>query len=97
MSSVAALRMAGGIAVWALHFTVVYGATALACAREAVDSRWIVIAATVVALVACAMLFAHAWPRRRRFHDWLTAAVAAISMLAIAWEGIASLVAGVCR
>ena len=49
----AALRISLGVVLWALHFTVIYGFTALACARGfGASVPWFVGGATVVAAAA---------------------------------------------
>lgn len=84
-----ALWIAAGVAVWALHFAVAYGFTALACARGWEGAVWpVVVAATVVSLAA---LGAMAWrlrPRLPQFEAWLALAVAGLAAIAIAYETV---------
>ncbi|MGQ0544621.1 MAG: hypothetical protein ACT4P3_04710 [Betaproteobacteria bacterium] len=86
----AALRISLGVAVWALHFALVYGFTALACARGfGAAAPWVVGAATLVAAAAAiAIILAYL---SREFIGWMTASVAALALVAIAWEGLAAL------
>lgn len=91
----AALRIMLGILVWALHFTIIYGYTALACARGlGASAPWVVGAATVVAAAAAiAIIATHL---SAEFTRWMTASVAALALLAIVWEGLSPLWAPPC-
>lgn len=82
-----ALRMSSGVIVWALHFTVIYGYTALACARGfAGAAPWVVGAASVLAaLVALVIILKNL---DREFTRWISAAIAAAAFIAILWEGL---------
>jgi hypothetical protein len=78
-----------GVAVWAAHFTVVYGFTALACARQVTAPiPWVVGVATVVAAAAAAAIAVAGLRRRDRFEPWLGATVAGAAFIAIVWEGL---------
>lgn len=90
-----ALRIGAGAVVWALHFAFVYGATAYACARG-LDVRAAIVAATLLALAAAAFVFLRAWPGAAAFPRWLSAGLAAATMLAVAWEAIAMLLSPAC-
>ena len=82
-----ALWIAAGIGVWALHFTVVYAATAIACARAAPHVvPWSIALATVLALALAGGIVANRSRRRSDFIDWMAAGTAAFAMLAILWE-----------
>jgi hypothetical protein len=85
-----ALRMSSGVLVWAAHFTVVYGFTALACARGFGGAApWVVGVATLVAAAAAVLvLLTHL---SQEFTRWITAALAAAALLAILWEGLPAL------
>ena len=91
----ALLRMASGVLVWALHFGVIYGATGLACARglgEAVP--WTIGVATLVAATAAGVIIlTHL---SHEFARWMTAALAAVALVAIVWEGLAVLTVPAC-
>jgi uncharacterized membrane protein YoaK (UPF0700 family) len=91
-----ALWISSGPLVWALHFTALYGFAALACARGfAQVLPWVVAAATLVAgALAGALVLRHA--RRGDFIDWLTAALAAFALLAIAWQAVPAFVVPSC-
>lgn len=85
----AALQISSGVIVWALHFTAVYGYTALACARGFGGISWFVGAMTVVAgLLTLAIIVKNL---DREFVRWISAAVAGAALVAIAWEGLTPL------
>ena len=91
------LRMSSGVIVWALHFAVVYGVTALACARgNARLVPWVVGVATLLGVGFTAAIIARSYPRRDDFAHWMAAAVAGVAMLAMVWEAIAAFVARSC-
>ena len=91
----AALRMALGVMVWAAHFALVYGFTALACARGfASAAPWVVGAATLVAaLAALAIIATNA---SSEFTRWMTAAIASLALVAVVWEGIPAFIVPTC-
>ena len=93
-----ALRISSGILVWGAHFAVLYGFTALACARGFPGAiPWVAGAATVVALGAAAFVLAISIPHRARFVPWLSGAIAAVAAVAIAFEGLALAMVPACR
>jgi len=82
-----ALWIPAGIVLWAVHFTFLYGFTALACARGFAEALpWVAGLASLLAAVAALALIVFGWRRRQGFHGWMTAGVAAFALLAIAWE-----------
>lgn len=91
-----ALRMFAGVIVWAAHFTVIYGFTAVACALGLGETRWpwlsLTVFIVVTTVIALAALLVFAWTakraRPRSFENWMGAAVAALAALAIVWEGL---------
>jgi hypothetical protein len=90
-------RVSAGIGLWAVHFGVLYGSTALACARGyaslgAQVGAW----ATLVAAGLAAAIVLREWPRRERFESWLAVTIAALAFLAIVFEGVALLLAPQC-
>ena len=91
----AALRIPLGIVVWALHFTLVYGFTALACARGfGAAAPWVVGAATLIAAAAAlAIIVTHL---ASEFIRWMTAALAGFALVAIVWEGLSALMVPAC-
>jgi uncharacterized membrane protein YhaH (DUF805 family) len=86
-----------GLLVWAAHFLVVYGATAVLCARGAATSAPLIITAATIAAVAALVVLLALGERRRRGIDSsgrrLLASMAmfgsAIALLAILWEAAA--------
>jgi hypothetical protein len=85
------LRMSSGAIVWALHFTVIYGFTALACARGfGASAAWVVGVATLLAAAAAGLLILWNW--KGEFTRWMTAAVAGAALVAILWEGMTAFV-----
>ena len=91
-----ALRIAHGPLLWALHFTLVYGFTALACARgfaNTVPSA--VAAATLVAGVLAAVVILRN-AKGNDFIDWLAAALGGFALLAIVWEAIPAFMVPAC-
>jgi hypothetical protein len=89
------MRIALPVAVWALHFGAIYGFTGLACARgweRAVP--WTAGGATLVAAaVALFLLLKNLSPD---FQRWLAAALAAVALVAILFEGFPVLVLPAC-
>ena len=91
-----ALRMCAGAIVWAIHFAVIYGYGGIACALGFGDVRLpgatvaaVTIAATAIALAATLVVAILAMrAKTRAFEDWMTAGIAALAALAIAWEGL---------
>ena len=91
-----ALRICSGIIVWAVHFAVIYGYAALACALGLGELRLpgatvalVVIAATVIALAATLAIVVLAMrAKTSAFEHWMTAGVAALAAVAILWEGL---------
>ena len=88
--------MFSGVIIWAVHFGLIYGYTALACARGFADTKWlglsvvtaVIVAATVLAIGAT---LAFVVPAMRAglgsFENWMTAGIGAFALLAIVWEG----------
>ena len=98
MSVSAPVRIAAVLIVWALHFMLLYGGTALACARGRGDLVPAIIGtATIGGLVPAAALLAISYPHREHFLHWLATTTAAFVLLSIAWEALASLLAPACR
>ena len=92
------LRVAAAVAVWAVHFTALYASTALACARGRSEIVPMLVVVTTLAGIALAgAIVAGSYRHRERFEHWLAAAVAALVVLAMAWEALASLIAPACR
>ncbi|CAI08698.1 hypothetical protein [Aromatoleum aromaticum] len=91
------LRLSAGVIVWALHFSVIYGLTALACARGAPQAvPWVIGIATVVASGACVAIIARELGRGAGFEPWLTAGLTVLALLAILWETLPVLMVPPC-
>ena len=92
------MRMSWGAIVWAVHFGLLYGVTSIACARGPGGVvPWIAGGLTIAALVAAVAIVAVALPDRARFESWMTAAIAGIAAIAIAFEGLAVVMVPACR
>jgi len=90
--------MSWGAIAWAVHFGLLYGVTSLACARGLGGVvPWIAGAVTIAALLASGAIVAIALPDRARFASWMTAAIAGIAAIAIAFEGLAVVMVPTCR
>jgi hypothetical protein len=83
----AALRLSSGVIVWALHFTAIYGFTALACARGFGGTAPLAvgIATAVAAALAIVLIFINF---SGEFVRWMSAALATAALVAIVWEGL---------
>lgn len=92
-----ALWIVSGIAVWALHFTVIYGLTALACARGYAHAiPWIVALASLAAAVLSAGIIVKGYRGSPAFIEWMTAGIAALALIAIVYETTAGLLSPTC-
>lgn len=89
-SAAAALwRMTGGLWVWALHFAVVYGSTALACARGVPGAAPVIaITATALAVAVLLWLLRAAWRQWGGFEAAFGAGMAGFALLAVVWEAM---------
>ena len=87
-----------GAVIWAVHFTVIYGLTSVACARG-LDARvvplTVVVATGVAALAAGAVMVRALRPvapagneAPADFIRWITAAVAGLALAAILLEAV---------
>lgn len=82
-----ALWIASGVIIWALHFTVLYGFTALACGRGFAGALpWVAGGATLAAVAALALVVHRGLPRRAGFNAWMTLAVALLSLVAVLYQ-----------
>lgn len=100
-----ALRASGGVMLWALHFLVIYGFTALACARGfhqrdwlgAGPITWVVLGATVVTATGMIWLMRRLWLATPRvFVDWLGAALTALALVGVLYEALPVLLVKPC-
>ena len=103
--TVSTLRISSGVIIWTLHFLTIYGFVALVCARELSGLRWLGIgvaplAIGVATLIAAAALIAMIVSAMRRgassFTEWMTAALAALGLIAVVWESLAVLMVPTC-
>jgi hypothetical protein len=89
------LRVAYGPLIWLVHFGILYGFNALACARGFPGAvPWVVAAATLILAVPVGLLVLG--KRKGQFVDWLSAALAALSLLAILWQALPALMVSPC-
>jgi len=110
------LFMIGGLLVWAVHFTIIDGFTAVACANGFAASRvlglgvvpFVIGAATLLALATTGLVLQNALsgpvpPRSTRYGEatehflqYTAANIAALSLVAIAWNALSVLVIAPC-
>lgn len=92
-----ALWIAAGAIVWALHFTIIYGYTALACARGMSHTvPWVAGATTLVAVALAIAIIVKGYTNKSEFIDWMTATVAALALGAIVMETFGLLLVPAC-
>jgi hypothetical protein len=84
-----ALRMSAGVIVWALHFTTVYGFTALACARGFAGAvPWVAGAASLIAVAAMLLIIARNLSSRGDFERWMAFSIAGLALVGIVFETV---------
>ena len=83
----AVLRISAGVLVWGLHFTAMYGFTALACARgwTAAVVPGVLLTTGIAVLLTAAVIMA-GLRRRREFESWLGAWIGGFALIAILYE-----------
>lgn len=92
-----ALAMSSAIAVWAAHFTALYGFTAFACARGLAGAvPWVGGGATLAALAAMAFIIVRAAPRRAEFTAWMTLGIAALSLVGVIYQAVPFFIVPIC-
>jgi hypothetical protein len=78
------------IAIWAAHFTLVYGFTALACARSfATLVPWMVVPVSIAAVAGIGVLAMRRPIRTARslnFADSIAGGLGALAIIAVVWE-----------
>jgi hypothetical protein len=83
-------RMLAAVAIWAAHFGVVYGVTALACPKGLADAvAWSAGVATLLAAIALLGLIVVPAVRGRHpfgLAEWTAAVVGAVALGAILWQ-----------
>ena len=103
------LFMLSGPIIWAVHFLFVYTVNGIHCARPAMDGvwmglpapLWIIVAASLLALLAMAAIFLRLRSRMPRtacpgFIPWLAGALSLLSAVAIVWETLPVLLVPAC-
>lgn len=92
------LWMTGGLVVWAIQFSALYGLSSLAdVAATADDLRWRLagLGLTLFGVVACSLLLWMALRRRRAsglFADDIAALSAGLGLVAVAWQGFPTVI-----
>jgi hypothetical protein len=85
------------VIVWALHFTAIYGTTALACARGVPGAAPVGVAlATALAAVLLVFIIVRGVRRRAEFEGWVSAALGAFALVAVVWEALPALIVEAC-
>ena len=90
--------MAAGALTWAVHFTLIYGITALACARGV--PRAVPWAIAIAGALAVAVTFAVLQRSRRERHTfvgWMTAVSAGLALVAVVYESLPVVFLPVCQ
>jgi len=111
-SKAATWRLCLAPLIWAAHFLAIYAFTALACARKGTGGwfdlasvPWFIGGATLLAAAILLVTIAVAIRAGRRdtsstgastFVHWLTAAIAALVLLAVVWETLPLIWVPVC-
>jgi hypothetical protein len=103
------LLMLAGPIIWAGHYLFIYAVNGVACARPALHaawagvpvSSWIIIAASVAALVAMGLIYLRLRTRMPQLADpgflpWLAGALSLLSAVAVVWETIPALLVPAC-
>jgi hypothetical protein len=102
------LLLFAGPIVWAVHFLGIYALTGIACARPGVAAGWLGLAwegwAIVLAGITAAAVLALTLLLRSRsgdaqnrgFVQWTSRALAALAVLAIAWETLSVFLVPAC-
>lgn len=93
-----ALWIAAGVALWTLHFAVMYATVTWACAHGEPD--WAtggVIGVSIAAIAGAGALIVHGYRRRATFNGWMSAGVAALAGVAIVYEVLGAVFLPVCR
>lgn len=92
-----ALWIPAGIVIWGLHFAVIYGFTALACARgHPTAVPWLVVVSSAIAVTLVGAVMVKGFRRRSAFIEWMSASVAAFALIAILYEMLAALLSPSC-
>lgn len=96
--------LTAGMWIWAAHFTLLYGVTALSCERGAIDPgsvpTFVILATVIFEGLIVATLFLTA--RRADTDVWtftreVGTLISLLAAVAIAWGAVPALIVGVCR
>ncbi len=103
------LSMLAGPIIWAAHFLFIYTVNGIACARPAMYaawlglpvSSWIIVGASLLALVAMALIYLRQRTRMPhmespKFLPWLAGALSLLSAVAVIWETVPVLLLSAC-
>jgi hypothetical protein len=103
------LFMLAGPLIWAAHFLFIYAVNGVNCARPALHATWlgldaalwIIVAASLFALLAMAAIFLRHYLRMPSsaamgFVPWLAGALSLLSAIAIVWETMPVLLVPAC-
>ncbi len=104
------LPMLAGPIIWAVHFLFIYAVNGVACARPALRtawmgiaaSSWLIAAASLLALLAMALIYLRLRTRMPRAGDpeflpWLAGALSLLSAIAVVWETVPVLLISPCK
>jgi hypothetical protein len=90
--------MAVPVLIWALHFTLIYGFTSLACARSMASLvPWGVALASGAGALAALACLRYAMRHSDGFRGWMTGALAVVTLVAIAYETMGPYFISGCR
>jgi hypothetical protein len=102
------LPLLAGPLAWAVHFTLIYAANGIFCARPALHGLWMGGLATafmgIAAALALAVIGLVNWRYRRRwpatddkgFFPWVAATLGLLSAIAIVWQTVPVLMLPAC-
>lgn len=103
------LLMLAGPIIWAAHFLFIYSFVGVVCARPALHvkwmgaamSSWVIVAASLLALAAMAVIYLRlrgSMPRTGdpAFLPWLAGTLSLLSAVAIIWETLPVLLVPPC-
>ena len=92
-----ALWISSGVLIWAAHFGVLYGFTALACARGLGGAvPWVAGGATLAALLGLAWVLRVHRRDRGEFVSWMTLSVAGLALVAVLYETVPFFIVPTC-
>lgn len=92
-----AWRLSAGILVWAVHFSLLYAVSSLACAAgKPTLALWGIGLPTLLALAALAAIVLQGWQRRTHFERWLQAALGLFALSGVVLNTLPVLVLEVC-